>query len=262
MQEKYHNKEKVSRNKLIVAQFLEGKDIKLLVKEFQTSKQRISQILKKYLTVECFCCKWPLKNFSRRFDKHFLCKECFEKRKAYLKIYRQSKQKWAMAMQESKQKTSFETIQKLKENVIKTQNGCLEWQGLRFPSGYGRSTYGGKNEYTHRLAYEIEFGKIPDGLWILHKCNNPPCINLDHLYAGTAKDNSRDSIISGTAFFLHRKPLKGEENPRAKLKNEQVRQAKILLQTLKPKKVSELTKISLKTIWSIKYGYSWKSIAI
>lgn len=75
-------------------------------------------------------------------------------------------------------------------------NGCIEWQGA-LNKGYGFIHSGGKNIAVHRLAYELYKGPIVDGLYVLHKCNNPKCSNPDHLYLGTPKQNSRDRWISG-----------------------------------------------------------------
>jgi hypothetical protein len=70
-------------------------------------------------------------------------------------------------------------------------NGCWEWNGPRV-AGYGRVGFNGKDCYAHRIQWVIQFGDIPDNLYVLHKCDNRPCVNPDHLYLGTAKDNARD----------------------------------------------------------------------
>jgi hypothetical protein len=49
----------------------------------------------------------------------------------------------------------------------------------------------------HRFAWELAYGPIPDGLWVLHHCDNPPCVNIDHLYLGTVKDNTADMMRRG-----------------------------------------------------------------
>ena len=58
--------------------------------------------------------------------------------------------------------------------------------------GYGRTTYKGKNWTTHRLMYYLTKGKIPQKMCVLHKCDNPLCINPEHLFLGTQGDNMRD----------------------------------------------------------------------
>ena len=79
---------------------------------------------------------------------------------------------------------------KITARIIVTESGCWEWQGSRLPSGYGRLGH----RYVHRAMYEVSHGPIPDGLFVLHACDNPPCCNPDHLRVGTAKDNSRDAV--------------------------------------------------------------------
>ncbi len=92
---------------------------------------------------------------------------------------------------------------------------CIEWQGSYDTKGYGRVKIRGKSYKAHRLAYEKEHGPIPDGLFICHRCGNPACVNPEHLYAGTQKQNMRDRELHG------RQPH-GEASPRARLKNEDV----------------------------------------
>jgi hypothetical protein len=71
---------------------------------------------------------------------------------------------------------------------------CWEWQRSRSRQGYGRL---GPRVYAHRLAYEVFIGPIPDGLHVLHHCDNPPCCNPAHLWSGTVADNMRDRDAKG-----------------------------------------------------------------
>lgn len=76
---------------------------------------------------------------------------------------------------------------------VRTQNGCLEWGGHRLPNGYGYYSH----RYVHRLSYEINFGDIPPGMLVCHKCDNPPCFEPSHLFVGTHKDNAQDCVRKG-----------------------------------------------------------------
>lgn len=78
----------------------------------------------------------------------------------------------------------------LRENCF-TNGECLDWTGKLF-SGYGKFRFLKQEWAAHRVSYMVNKGKIPEGLYICHKCNNKKCINHEHLYAGTAKENSRD----------------------------------------------------------------------
>lgn len=69
---------------------------------------------------------------------------------------------------------------------------CWIWRGTRIPKGYGMVNYYGKDMRAHRVAYLLFVGPIPTGLWVLHECDNPPCVNPAHLFLGTATDNVRD----------------------------------------------------------------------
>lgn len=83
--------------------------------------------------------------------------------------------------------------------VVKTADGCTEWQGNRNENGYGVSHYSGKLIYVHRLAWIRERGPIPEGMQVLHECDNPPCCNIDHLFLGTQLDNILDMTQKGRA---------------------------------------------------------------
>lgn len=97
---------------------------------------------------------------------------------------------------------------------------CWEWQASK-KHGYGKTAIDNHSVSAHRLAYELTHGAIPNGLLICHKCNNPPCCNPKHLYAGTYADNLQDSIKAGTAYCLP--PMYGQQNHKTKLTDESVR---------------------------------------
>jgi hypothetical protein len=83
---------------------------------------------------------------------------------------------------------------------------CWEWNGPRTKGGYGATWVNGKKRMTHRLAYEWAKGPIPPGMYVMHRCDNPPCCNPDHLAIGTPSENQQDRLAkgrNGTASKTH-----------------------------------------------------------
>lgn len=83
--------------------------------------------------------------------------------------------------------------EKLANNLAKiNDNGCINWTGRKTKWGYGTITISGKSRSAHRIAWEQAHGDIPNGLWVLHKCDNRLCCNPLHLFLGTVQDNVDD----------------------------------------------------------------------
>lgn len=109
------------------------------------------------------------------------------------------------------------------ERVLKHPGrGCWEWQGPLNNKGYGMMYVRefGRRSTSHRASYEFHFGPIPNGLWVLHKCDNPKCLRPSHLFLGTPKDNFHDMLEKGR---LNRTTQpRGEENCNATITTERV----------------------------------------
>ena len=84
--------------------------------------------------------------------------------------------------------------------------GCWEWQRYRGQDGYGMMLMDGQAERTHRVAWIVTYGSIPPDKIVMHRCDNPPCINPAHLVLGTRALNNHDRSIKGR-----------DARPRAKL---------------------------------------------
>lgn len=109
-------------------------------------------------------------------------------------------------------------IEKFWSRVNKAVNGCWEWTGSTNTGGYGNTRWGRKTALTHRLAYSLSCGPIPDGACILHSCDNRTCCNPSHLRIGTHRDNMADMRIRGRRRGIGT----GASNGRARLTQEQV----------------------------------------
>ncbi len=91
-------------------------------------------------------------------------------------------------------------IRRLLLRTSKYETGCWVWEGAKRAFGYGVMKIGGRAGalfFTHRLSYALFVGPIPPGMLICHKCDNPPCLNPDHLFLGSASDNMRDMFNKG-----------------------------------------------------------------
>jgi hypothetical protein len=138
-----------------------------------------------------------------------------------------------------------------------SENGCWNWVATKDRDGYGLLTHHrGKQIRAHRASYEFHVAKIPVGLLVCHSCDNPSCINPNHLFVGTSKENTRDMLDK------NRRPvLRGERHPNAKLTNDQVTQIKQLRSENRLlKDIANQFNISFQTVSSITKGTTWNSI--
>lgn len=134
-----------------------------------------------------------------------------------------NRRKWQVKQRSTAPKEQFDHDAIWSRLVANSQRnpdtGCLEWTKHRTKDGYGVIyTHGKHVNRVHRLAYQIKRGPIPDGLVVRHMCDNPRCLEIDHLELGTQKQNSEDRLIRGKisgklsredAAFIKRKLTEG-----------------------------------------------------
>lgn len=151
--------------------------------------------------------------------------------------------------------------QRFWQYVNKT-NDCWLWTGATRHFGYGVINMGGHNghaERAHRLSWIMHNGEIPKDLCVCHKCDNPSCVNPNHLFLGTRADNNHDMQKKGRCDTVKRP--KGEQSGNAKLKTEQVLQIRDRYSN--GETLSALAKeypVSVQTIFRIVNRTIWKHI--
>jgi hypothetical protein len=156
-----------------------------------------------------------------------------------------------------KQTPILERIERL--SIPEPNSGCWLWLGSLNDDGYGSiivpvNNGSWKRRGAHRISWIAHNGEIPDGLSVLHHCDNRPCINPDHLFLGTQTDNVQDMHAKGRwqATYQH-----GEDSHLCKLTEQNVR--RILASTDKSsRELAREFSISQRQITEIRAGRSWK----
>lgn len=151
------------------------------------------------------------------------------------------------------------------DKVSKSPDGCWLWTASVGTSGYGRFCLNGKIEKSHRVSYTLFIGNIPyvddadgRGTCIMHKCDNPLCVNPDHLFAGSHKDNMRDKSAKGRVV---NNSLLGEKHQNSKLTEIDVVDIRFLAGNgIKPPQLSKEFLVSRSTIHSLLDGETWRHI--
>ncbi len=108
---------------------------------------------------------------------------------------------------------------------VQKTDECWIWTGHCTLNGYGIFSIVGGKITASRMAWVLVYGPIPDGFWVLHKCDNPPCVRPDHLFLGTHTDNMVDMTMKGRGRPGH-PDNSGERNGRAKLTESAVQVAR------------------------------------
>lgn len=144
-----------------------------------------------------------------------------------------------------------------------TESGCWLWNGGHETRGwpflnYGRIWVRGRTLPAHRVAYEHFVGPIPEGMLVLHKCDVPLCVNPDHLFLGTYRDNTMDMIRKGRFEHVMDECHRGEKSSFAKITAQQV--ISIRADRRLQKVIAEEHGITQTMVSRIKLRKAWKHL--
>jgi len=134
-----------------------------------------------------------------------------------------------------------------------TESGCWLWTGALNPNGYGNATIKTKSTYAHRAFYELHVGKIPEGMFVLHKCDIKCCVNPSHLFAGTHKDNMADMVAKGRS-------TKGDRGSRKLSSNDVIKMRDLISAGVKQITLARDFNVSTSLVSLIKNNRSWRNI--
>jgi hypothetical protein len=135
---------------------------------------------------------------------------------------------------------------------------CWEWQVSTTHDGYGLFWFNGKYVLAHRFAWILAKGAIPKNLCVLHSCDNPKCVNQNHLFLGTVRDNNLDKTAKGRAYCGDHK---GEKSSTAKLTTSDVLKIRAMsAQRIHPKDIARQFGVERSTIYHIIARRSWSHI--
>ena len=138
---------------------------------------------------------------------------------------------------------------------IQASDECWEWQAQIITSGYGMFTVSPGNQTTaHRIAYELTFGPIPEGMLVCHHCDNRTCVNPFHLFVGTHKDNYWDMVKKGRRSAPG---TPGERNHFSILTEVEVKKIRNLLGKKSHSQLATIFGVSKSAITAISTRQSW-----
>lgn len=134
---------------------------------------------------------------------------------------------------------------------IRKDAACWNWTKGLMSAGYGYVDFQSTRHWTHRLSWEIARGPIPEGMSVLHDCDNPRCVNPDHLFVGTQKDNRQDCVAKLRHNF-------GTLHGMCKLTEQEVLDIRASFGPRLP--VAKKYGISVTQVGDIRHGKSWRHL--
>jgi hypothetical protein len=132
---------------------------------------------------------------------------------------------------------------------------CWVWTLAGNNRGYGAMWFDGLRQPAHRVSFEVFVCDIPEGMQVLHRCDNRACVNPDHLFLGTAADNTADMYSKGRQYVYQ------VGDWRCKLTEDDVRKARRMRAEGKTyREIREHFGVSHKAVWDVVNGVSWTSV--
>jgi hypothetical protein len=154
------------------------------------------------------------------------------------------------------------TEQRFLESItVKKDSDCWFWNASTNGSGYGHFSDGGRSIRAHIFSYNLYKGPVPIGMLVCHKCDTPACVNPEHLFLGTHKDNTQDMIAKGRHGYAE---VRGEKNGQSKLIEEQVLEARNLYFD-EGKSITALARqygVVPNTLRDAIFGKTWRHLAL
>ena len=156
--------------------------------------------------------------------------------------------------------TLSELIASFHERYVVVDRGyltpCWEWKTRVGRAGYGGVMMDGKTYVASRVSWTIFRGAIPEGLWVLHHCDNPPCVNPDHLFPGTRTDNIADMERKGRA-----KHPRGEAHGMAVLTEGDIRKLRELQRAGNSlRAIASVLGVSISCCHAVCSGKTWRHV--
>lgn len=144
----------------------------------------------------------------------------------------------------------------LERTIPEPNSGCLLWTAAMVTMGYGNVKFRGQIQGAHRAAWKLFRGPIPKGLFVCHRCDTRLCVNVDHLFLGTPRDNVRDMMSKRRDIFC------GERNRASKLTENAVHEILKLRDTgLSTYKIAAIFQVAPATIGKVVRGEAWKTVS-
>ena len=138
---------------------------------------------------------------------------------------------------------------------ISISTGCWEWVAGKCKKGYGTFWANGRTNKAHRFSYTIFNKEIPKGLFVLHKCDNPSCVNPEHLFTGTNQDNMDDMVRKGRSY-------RGSKRSSTRLTEDNVKVIRDMIRTTSKtcREIGLIFGVSKSVIKNISSRQTWRHV--